>query len=109
MGSGAHVEVHRARGGNHFMLAVTGFKPTYYANRYAPPFSTERWNAGRACMRDSQALRHVPNPTWAPLPANAVAQKIEAWDNFARLDGTEGARSKKGPARGWACHSGKRN
>ena len=29
----------------------------YFANRYAPPFSTERWNAGRACMRDSHALR----------------------------------------------------
>ena len=28
--------------------------PPYFANLYAPPFSTERWNAGRACIRDSQ-------------------------------------------------------
>jgi hypothetical protein len=31
--------------------------PAYLANRYAPPFSIERWNAGRACIRDNQALR----------------------------------------------------
>src|SRR5882724_7392692 len=29
----------------------------YFANRYAPPFSTLRWNAGRACIRDNQALK----------------------------------------------------
>jgi hypothetical protein len=29
----------------------------YFANLYAPPFSTLRWNAGRACIRDSHPLR----------------------------------------------------
>src|SRR6266849_2394956 len=32
-------------------------KRAYFANLYAPPFSIERWNAGRACIRDSHALR----------------------------------------------------
>ena len=31
--------------------------PAYLTNRYAPPFSIERWNAGRACIRDNHALR----------------------------------------------------
>src|SRR5665213_386234 len=35
----------------------------HYTNRYAPPFSTERWNAGRACMRDSQALKFGYGPS----------------------------------------------
>src|SRR5690349_3343813 len=35
-----------------------------YANRYAPPFSTERWNAGRACIRDSQADRFGYAPSF---------------------------------------------
>ena len=40
------------------LAAHPGMTPgPYYANRYAPPFSMLRWNAGRACMRDSQALR----------------------------------------------------
>src|ERR1700722_10438898 len=35
-----------------------GTRGTYFfANRYAPPFSIDRWNAGRACIRDSQAVR----------------------------------------------------
>ena len=29
----------------------------HFANLYAPPFSIERWNAGRACMRVSHAAR----------------------------------------------------
>jgi hypothetical protein len=29
----------------------------HFANRYAPPFSIERWNAGRACIRDNQAAK----------------------------------------------------
>jgi hypothetical protein len=37
--------------------ATTHQDAPYFANLYAPPFSTERWNAGRACIRDSQALR----------------------------------------------------
>jgi hypothetical protein len=32
-------------------------RQSYLANRYAPPFSTERWKAGRACIRVSQAFR----------------------------------------------------
>jgi hypothetical protein len=34
-----------------------GRRNPYFANRYAPPFSTLRWKAGRACIRDSHALK----------------------------------------------------
>src|SRR6266851_1817084 len=35
----------------------------YFANLYAPPFSIERWKAGRACMRESHALRFGYGPS----------------------------------------------
>src|ERR1700737_1694612 len=38
-------------------------KKVYFANRYAPPFSIERWNAGRACIRDSHALKFGYGPS----------------------------------------------
>src|SRR5712664_913954 len=66
-GSGVGVSRHSAcghpplpdpppQGGREQESALASPSP-YFANRYAPPFSTLRWNAGRACMRDSHALR----------------------------------------------------
>src|SRR5690349_2834442 len=59
-----------------------------HANLYAPPFSMLRWNAGRACMRPSQAARFgygssLPNtfaisPTkliWMSAPVSDVPTK----------------------------------
>src|SRR4051812_31674848 len=36
---------------------------SYFANLYAPPFSTERSNAGRACIRVSQAAKSGYGPS----------------------------------------------
>src|SRR5712664_1339170 len=44
------------QGGREQESALASPSP-YFANRYAPPFSTLRWNGGRACMRDSHALK----------------------------------------------------
>src|SRR6476661_32316 len=41
----------------------------HFANRYAPPFSTLRWNAGRACIRDS----HAPRSGYGPSLSNTFA------------------------------------
>lgn len=46
------------------------------ANRYAPPFSIDRWNAGRACIRPSQPARfgygsNFPN-TFAISPTKLI-------------------------------------
>src|SRR4051812_16645130 len=53
------IENAAARPGHHYHLA----------NRYAPPFSTERWNAGRACMRPSHAFRFG----YGPILSNTFA------------------------------------
>jgi hypothetical protein len=50
--------------------------PRHFANRYAPPFSILRWNAGRACMRDSHALRFGYGPSLLNAFAMSPAKLI---------------------------------
>src|SRR6202047_2211216 len=84
-----HKQQQRTQSGQSFHL----FKPkhqrkTYFAKRYAPPFSLERWNAGRACIRVSQAPRFEYGPSllntlaisptkliWISAPVSALPMK----------------------------------
>src|SRR5713226_9170481 len=48
----------------------------YFANLYAPPFSIERWKAGRACMRDSHALKFGYGPSLSNTLAMSTTKLI---------------------------------
>src|SRR6478735_9676169 len=69
----------------------------YLANRYAPPFSTERWKAGRACIRVSQAFRFGYGPSLSNTFAISPTQLI--WISAPVNDGpTKNSRSFSAPS-----------